>query len=376
MLTVAIERVNSYDAAEIETGLARLLQHLGGIGTFVSPGDRVLIKPNLLAAKPPEAAVTTHPALVRAVITAVQDAGGVPLVGDSPGIGGINAVAERTGMRQVLADTGAELVPFQEVRTVTAGGTFQRIELAVPYLAADRIINLPKLKTHEMMTLTCAVKNLFGAVVGAAKPAWHLKAGVDREIFARLLLEIYQVRPPELHIVDAVVAMEGNGPNSGDPRQVGLLLAGTNPLAVDQIAAEIAGIPQRLLYVQQEAARLRLDGSDRSAITTVGLPLADARCDHPFALPHQTDIQFGLPRFLKNHLRRHATARPAAIEDRCIRCGICVAACPPRAMQIADNRLLIDDQLCIRCFCCRELCPHAALTIHEGLLARLIHRFL
>jgi len=375
METVAIERVISYEPAVVSTGLDRLLRPFGGMAAFISPGDRVLIKPNLLAAKPPEAAVTTHPTLVRAVIEAVKAVGGVPLVGDSPGIGSVVTVLERSGIHQVLAETGAELVMFQEIREVAAGGTFKRLELAAPYLAADKLINLPKLKTHEMMTLTCAVKNLFGAVVGAAKAAWHLKAGVDRELFARLLLEIYQVRIPELNIIDAITGMEGNGPNSGDPRQVSLLLAGTNALAVDLIAAEIAGIPTKLLYVQKEAARLGLAGSDRTTVSTVGLPLEEAILATPFKLPHISDLQFGLPRFLKNSLRRHATARPAAIAVKCVCCGICVAACPPQAMTIANNRLIIDEKRCIRCFCCRELCPHAALTIHEGFLAQAIKRF-
>lgn len=375
METVAIERVTTYDTQDVASGIARLLGHFGGMATFVQPGDRVLIKPNLLSGKPPEAAVTTHPSVVRAVIVAVKAAGGVPLVGDSPGIGGLTTVAERAGLSQVLAETGAELVPFQEIRAVQASGTFKRLELAAAYLAADKVINLPKLKTHEMMTMTCAVKNLFGAVVGAAKPAWHLQAGVDRELFARLLLEIYQVRIPTLNIADAIVGMEGNGPGSGDPRQVGLLLASTNALALDCIAAEITGIPRKLLYVEREAARLGLAGSDRAAITTVGLPLVEARLATPFTLPHLSDVQFGLPRFLKNFLRRHATARPEPLPAICIRCGICVAACPPQAMAIKGNCLMISDQRCIRCFCCRELCPYAALSVHEGLLARAIKKF-
>jgi ferredoxin len=156
---------------------------------------------------------------------------------------------------------------------------------------------------------------------------------------------------------------------------VGLLLAGTNALAVDLIAAEITGIPHNLLYVEREARRLGLAGTERTTIRTVGLPLPEAILASPFALPHYSDVQFGLPHFLKNFLRRHGTARPEAMHEVCIRCGICVAACPPQAMAITHNRLVINDQRCIRCFCCRELCPHAALTVHEGLLARMIKKF-
>jgi ferredoxin len=257
---------------------------------------------------------------------------------------------------------------------VTGSGTFKRFALARPYLEADKIINLPKLKTHEMMTMTCAVKNLFGAVVGTAKAGWHLKAGADRAMFARMLLEIYLLRKPDLTIVDAVTAMEGNGPGSGDPRQVGLLLAGVNAVAVDVIAAEIAGIPKKLLYVERAAEKLGVAGADRSTIRTAGVPVAEARLAE-FRLPHISDVQFGLPPFLKNRLRHYLTSRPCVMPEKCRLCGVCRDACPPHAIEIRDGKLHFDYHACIRCFCCRELCPDGALDVKEGSLLRLIRKF-
>ena len=242
MHLVTIEKAGNYEREGVKAALVRLLAPLGGMSAFVKPGMRVLLKPNMLAAKPPEAAVTTHPEVLRAVIELVQEAGGIPLVGDSPGIGSTRRVAERSGMMAVIRETGARLVEFTASVEVTGSGMFRRFSLARPYVEAEVLINLPKLKTHEMMTFTCCVKNLFGAVVGTGKAAWHLKAGADRELFARMLLEIYLLRKPELNIVDAITAMEGNGPGSGDPRQVGLLMAGVNPVAVDMVAADIMGI--------------------------------------------------------------------------------------------------------------------------------------
>jgi uncharacterized protein (DUF362 family)/Pyruvate/2-oxoacid:ferredoxin oxidoreductase delta subunit len=375
MHIVTIERAASYDRPLIKDALIRLLEPLGGMKAFVRPGDRVLLKANLLTGKAPEKAVTTHPDVVRGVIELVQDAGGVPLVGDSPGIGGLNWVAEKTGILAVVQATGAQLVEFANPQEVPGSGMFKRFALAEAYLAADKVINLPKLKTHEMMTMTCAVKNLFGTVVGTAKAGWHLKAGADRDMFARMLLEIYLLRPPELTIVDAVTAMEGDGPSSGDPRQVGLLLAGINPVAVDVIAAEIAGIPNKLLYVERAARTLGLDGADRATITTRGLPLPEARVT-AFRLPHISDVQFGLPPFLKNRLRHYLTSRPCAIPEKCRLCGICADACPPRAISVKDGRLVFDYHACIRCFCCRELCPDGALDVQEGALLALIKKFM
>ena len=375
MHLVTIESVDNYERGAVKAAIIRLLAPHGGVEAFVSPGDRVLLKPNMLSAKPPEAAVTTHPEVLMAVIELVQGAGGVALVGDSPGIGGIVRVAEKSGMLAVIKATGAELAEFAEPVEVAGAGTFKRIAVARAYLEADKIINLPKLKTHEMMTMTCAVKNLFGAVVGHAKAGWHLKAGADRELFARMLVELYLLRQPELTIVDAVTAMEGNGPGSGDPRQVGLLLAGTNAVAVDVIAAEILCIPKKLLYLERAAERLAVEGTDRSAIRTAGLSLAEARVAG-FRLPHLSDVQFGLPLFLKNRLRHYLTSRPCVIPEKCRLCGVCMEACPPHAIEIRNGKLHFDYHACIRCFCCRELCPDGALDVKEGDLLRLIKIFL
>jgi uncharacterized protein (DUF362 family)/Pyruvate/2-oxoacid:ferredoxin oxidoreductase delta subunit len=371
---VSIERCANYERERVKGALIRLLEPLGGMGAFVRPGERVLLKPNMLSAKAPEKAVTTHPEVLRGVIELVREAGGAPMVGDSPGIGGFRRVAERSGILRVIEETGAEPAEFAETVEVAGQGVFRRFEIARPYMEADRVINIAKLKTHEMMTMTCAVKNLFGAVVGTGKAAWHLKAGADRGMFARMLLEIYLLRRPDLNIVDAITAMEGNGPGSGDPRHVGLLLGGINPVAVDVIAAEIAGIPKKLLHVERMAEKLRLDGADRARISCCGTPLEEARVTG-FRLPHISDVQFGLPLFLKNRLRHYLTSRPCALPEKCVLCGACVDACPPRAMTISDGRLRIDYHRCIRCFCCRELCPEGALGVTEGALLKYLKKF-
>jgi ferredoxin len=224
-----------------------------------------------------------------------------------------------------------------------------------------------------MMTLTCCVKNLFGAVVGTQKAAWHLKAGADKDLFAKMLLEVYLLREPDLNIVDAIVAMEGNGPGSGDPCRVGLLLAGSNAVAVDLIAAEIAGIPKNLLYLERAARRLSLPGSCREEITYYGLAPGETDCT-PFKLPHLSDVQFGLPNFLKNRLRNQLTSRPEVASEKCQLCGVCVRACPPEAIRVEARKLCFDYQRCIRCFCCRELCPHAALKLKDGWLLSLFKK--
>lgn len=368
---VSIERCDVYEYPRLREAVVSLLRPLGGLEAFVGPGERVLLKPNMLAAKLPEEAVTTHPALVRVVADLVREAGGEVMIGDSPGIGAFRRVAERSGILRAATESGVRLVPFDDTVEVRGTGTFRRIAVARAYWEADKIINLPKLKTHEMMTMTCAVKNLFGAVVGAEKAAWHLKAGTSREFFARVLLEICLLKRPTLNIVDAVWAMEGNGPASGDPFHLGALLAGVNAVAVDVVAARLAGIPADLLHVEREALRQGVPGSRLEDIEVVGAR-AEGFTQRPFRLPGGLDVQFGLPRFLKDALRNHLMACPGANRERCRLCGICRDACPPRAIAIKNSALSIDSGRCIRCWCCRELCPHDAMEVREGMLLKLV----
>lgn len=369
MQKVSLIQSPDYEPARLRRDLIELLEPLGGISAFVNAGERILLKPNLLSAKSPDQAVTTHPALVRAVAELVKEAGGIVLIGDSPGIGGFQRVAEKSGIAAAARDSGATLVEFSESLELSGSGTFRRIHLARTYLEADKVINLPKLKTHEMMTMTCAVKNLFGAVVGAEKAGWHLKAGTSREQFARLLLEIYLLKKPALNIVDGIVAMEGNGPGSGDPLRLGVLIAGVNPVAVDLIAGRLAGIPADLLYIEREASAMGLPGSLIEQIEICGPPL-EAFQRVPFRLPTGLDVQFGLPGFLKQALKKQLTSFPAADRQKCILCGICRDACPPAAISIKNSALSVDNARCIRCWCCRELCPHDAMRVKQGLLLK------
>ncbi|MDO9066986.1 MAG: DUF362 domain-containing protein, partial [Deltaproteobacteria bacterium] len=316
MEEICITQCNSYEYSKLLTSVSALLEPLGGISAFVNKGDRVLLKPNMLSAKKPSQAVTTHPMIVRVVAEMVRDAGAIVMIGDSPGIGSFRSVAEKSGIAAAAKASGSELVEFDDVIELPGSGTFRRISIARAYWQADKIINLPKLKTHEMMTMTCAVKNLFGAVVGTGKAGWHLKAGTSREQFARLLLEIYLLKKPVLNIVDGILAMEGNGPGSGDPVELGLLIAGVNPVAVDLVAGKLAGIPADLLHVEREAARMGLPGTKLEEIIFCGTPL-ESVIGSRFRLADGLDVQFGLPGFLKNALKKHLTSFPVASTEKC-----------------------------------------------------------
>lgn len=368
---VSLRHLDNYSQTDVQYALAELLAPLGGISSFVQPGQQVLIKPNLLAAKAPEKAVTTHPEIVRAVILAVQEAGGEVSVGDSPGIGKPHQVAKASGILDVIEETGARFAPFEEsVKVRPEGGTFHELEIARDILDADLIINLPKLKTHQMMGLTCAVKNLFGSVVGMRKPRLHLQAGSDKAFFALMLLELAEHIKPALNIVDAVVGMEGDGPGSGDPIQIGALLAGAGAQAVDTVATDLVGFTQEQVWTQDIASKTNRPFCTMDEIILHGDHLSGLRPSR-FRPAKTTDVNFGLPNFLKKPLKNSLTARPVPDMQLCETCGLCVKHCPPDAMDIRDRKLVIDYQRCIRCFCCQELCPHGALLTQQGLLLRL-----
>jgi len=368
---VILGRCVSYQRAEVEKALKLLLAPAGGMAAFVSPGQRVLLKPNMLAAKEAGLAVTTHPEIVRAVIRLAQKAGGKVAVGDSPGVGSPRHVARRCGILAVIEETGAEFAPFSESVSVRPqGSTFHQLEIARDILDAEVIINLPKLKTHQMMGLTCGVKNLFGAVVGMRKPRLHLQAGADKAFFALMLLELAEHIAPSLTIADAVTAMEGDGPGSGDPVHLGVLLASRSPLALDTVACELVGMRQQKVWTQRVAAASQRQGSQLNQIKLSGTPLEELRCA-PFRPAKNTDVNFGLPNWLRAPLKQSLSARPQVNLQRCTLCGLCVKHCPPQIMSINKGRLHIDYRRCIGCFCCQELCPHGALQTRQGLLLRL-----
>ncbi|HKL26983.1 MAG TPA: DUF362 domain-containing protein [Desulfuromonadales bacterium] len=367
---VSLHPLDDYQPSRVRQALIALLEPLGGMESFVRPGQTVLIKPNMLAGKPPEKAVTTHPEIVRQVILLARKCGGQVSVGDSPGLGSPLNVARKCGILEVIEETATDFASFVEsVPVGSNGGTFHHLEVAREPLEVDVIINLPKLKTHQMMGLTAAVKNMFGVVVGMRKARLHLQAGTDKAFFAAMLLELADQVKPALSIVDGVVAMEGEGPGSGTPVPVGALLAGPDPLAVDTVAAELLGLPPDLNWVQKVARERGREAADLIGIELCGEHLAALRPAH-FRAAKSTDVNFGLPAPVKNLIKNSLTARPAVRAGRCIRCGHCVDHCPPQAMTLGKDRVRIDYSRCIRCFCCQELCPHGALLTEQGLLLR------
>jgi uncharacterized protein (DUF362 family)/ferredoxin len=369
---VSIVRCRSYDEEGVLSGLRQSLDLMGGIETFLQKGNRVLLKPNLLFGKPPDQAVTTHPAIIKGMIRIVREAGGIPFIGDSPGIGSAKRAAVKSGIKEAAEAMDCEIVEFN--RPVSPpkgrGRIFKHLEIDQAVLDADVIINLPKWKTHGQMLLTLGVKNLYGCIPGPRKALWHLKAGEDRKNFARILVDLYQLVQPSLTLLDGIIGMEGNGPGSGRPIPLGLILASRDALSLDQIVCDLLGIPRRVLLTNRVAFD---QGLGREGIEVLGESVKSVKISS-FELPPPCPIDWNLPRFLKRALKNAMTSKPVIDDEGCKGCNRCVEICPPRALDRKGENLVFDYARCIRCFCCQEICPEGAISIKPGWALRLAGR--
>ena len=371
---VSVIKCNDYNSDDVYQRVVESVGHLGGIEKFVSKGESVLIKPNMLSAKPPDKAVQTHPAVVEAVVRLVIDAEGIPMIGDSPAIGSLNACIQKGGFAPIIKKYGLKTLKFDEpVDLKNPVGMFKSFRVAREVTEVDKIINVPKLKTHGQMIMTMAVKNIFGTIVGARKSQWHLKVGNHPDKFARMLLDLHYLINPVLSIMDAIVAMEGNGPGNGDPVNLGLIFAGSDATAIDEIACRIVGLGPSLVYTLQVAKKEGIGFTDLAKIEVVGEKIEDVSVSG-FKFPPTGKILGGMPTVVTRIVRRTLTPRPVINHDRCILCKKCVEICSAKAiselaeMADKDKKLNIDYNKCIRCFCCQEICPEGAINIKTGVL--------
>ncbi|MBU0699533.1 MAG: DUF362 domain-containing protein [Pseudomonadota bacterium] len=355
----------TYDYDTLKPTIFEMLDAMGA--DLIPERSRVLIKPNLLLPAPPETAILTHPHVIRAVAEYVVGKGGRPLISDSPAMGSLEKIRKDGGYYQALKDLDVDFKAFKTSVKVDIGKPFGHIEIAREAVEADIVINLPKLKTHVGMLLTLGVKNLFGCIVGLRKPKWHLRIGLDRDMFARLLVQIYHAIDPSITIVDGILALEGQGPGKGGvPRHLGILAGGRNAVAVDMAICSMLGIDPDELFTHKAAKDLGLFGN---AVSING----DFNIVDNFRLPDTGPLTLG-PKPFHRFMRKHLLQRPEVDGLLCRLCGECRQYCPAKAITQDNKAINFDYDGCIRCYCCIEICPYGALRATETMPGKVLRK--
>lgn len=365
MSKVSLVRCEDYYSARVAEAVKRAVDLIGGIGQFVKPGMKVLLKPNLLSVRRPEENVDTHPEVVRAVARLVKEAGATPKVGDSPGGYGknIDEVFERSGMRQMASEEGIELVKFTSSRFI------EGFPISRQVFDCDSFISIPKFKTHGITVLTAALKNTYGTVVGLHKAHCHSIAPKEED-FAKIIAKIHSISKPHLNIVDAVEAMEGDGPAAGDTRKMSLIAASSDAVAMDSCLAAIVGLEPMDIAVTKEAYNMKLGEADLSRIELVGDDIKSFVAED-FKLPQTTALKL-IPRGVANTMATLIKFKPYIDASICTRCNLCKATCPVSCIEIEKDYCRIDYRKCVRCLCCQEVCPYKAIKIKRNILTKII----
>ncbi|MGD8244241.1 MAG: DUF362 domain-containing protein [Anaerolineae bacterium] len=373
---VALVRCDTYDPDAVYAALRRGVELLGGPDRFASPGERLLLKPNVLAGDAPEKVVTTHPAVLAGCVRLLREAGAEVRFGDSPGMDNPITAARRSGLLEAGVQAGAEFVEFSTASRIDNpdGNTASSFPVAQAVRECDGIINLPKMKTHQLTRITGAVKNPYGCIAGKRKALFHVQFQ-DVEAFSELLVELNLLLGPRLHVMDGIVAMEGNGPRSGDPTPMHVLILSPDPVAVDATFCRLVRMDPAFVPTTMVGHRRGLGRFQDAEIELLGDPL-EAFVQAEFKAirkPVYSNALYAHYNIIKNAV----LPRPVIDDAQCIKCGRCVEACPVphKAVRFDNGRRRPPEyhyDLCIRCYCCHEMCPERAIEKRTPLLGRIL----
>jgi len=379
-MKVSIASCATYTAQEAHNALRNILEPLGGLD-WIQSGMTIAIKANLVSYLRPEAAATTHPVLLCELVRMIRSRGASVMIGDSPGglynHAYVNRIYTITGMRDTES-VGAEL--NQDFSVKEAQYPEGKAATNFVYTAwldkADAIINFCKLKTHGMMGMSAAAKNMFGVIPGTTKPEYHYRFP-NAEVFSEMIIDLDEYFKPCLSIVDGVIGMEGNGPTAGTPRHIGIIAASTSPHALDLVCAKLIGILPENVPTLQSAIRRNLCPSRVEELEIVGS--LDEFCIPDFKLvtgsknvQFNIDSQSTIGKLTGNALKRFLASVPKVYSDECIGCSECARICPAKAIQMKQKKPVIQRDKCIRCFCCQEFCPKGAMKVHRPFVARFL----
>jgi uncharacterized protein (DUF362 family) len=373
---VALVPCDSYEEVTVTAAVKQGIDLIGGITQFAKPGEKILLKPNVLIGAAPERCVCTHPAVFKAAGKLLLETGAVVSCGDSPAFGPTGINMRIAGLKQAADEIGIPVEDFSKGTAVAHkdGVLIKRFIVADCVLAADGLVSLPKLKAHGLTRMTGAVKNQFGCVPGLVKSQHHARTS-DPFNFAAMLVDLNTLIKPRLYIMDAVMAMEGNGPRGGTPRKIGVILVSTDPVALDATACRIINLNPAFVPTADAGEKAGLGTYHDENIDIVGAKIEDFICKDFKVVrkPVEHSSSSALGAWVKNQI----SPRPVIDKALCTKCGTCVKHCPvtPKAVDWLNpdkSRPPVHYyNRCIRCFCCQELCPEGAISIKETLLGRI-----
>ncbi len=374
---VALVRCASYEAEPLSRGVRQSLDLLGGVGSFLSPGMRVFVKINHLAPHaPPERAICTHPRFVREVVRLLLDYGVGVTVGDDVNFGQGDEFLT-TGFRHVCDELGACLVNLRKTgfaEVPLSGAVLKSVFIARPVLEADAVLNLPKLKTHSLTAFTGAVKNMFGVIPYGLRLEYHRRFPRN-DVFSQMLVDVFSAAPPTLTIMDAVVGMEGEGPSSGVPKKIGLLVAGGDAVAVDTVALRVTGHHHPAVFTNSAADARGLGNGDLRHIDVVGELLHDSEVKDFCPSSMATGLfRRWLPSFVYGYVSGQLKLTPEIVPEECRECLECITICPAKTIHEIRGKAWVDETRCIHCLCCHEVCIHRAIRLHQRPVGRIVRR--
>ena len=384
---MALVRADTYDPEYVKERVETLVGLLGGVDRFLSKEEKILIKPNLLAKAPPERACTTHPSVFSAVCELLLSNGYGKLgYGDSSGgaYQNVRPVADACGIAAAADGLCVPLADFSRgVETAYDGITAKSFVLCPAVLEYDAIVNVCKMKTHMLERITGAVKNLFGAVYGLNKGAAHVKYP-NADEFAKMMADLNNMLRPRLHIMDGIVAMEGNGPQSGNPVRMNLLLASEDPVALDSVFCSLVHLDPELVPTNVRGSEYgcgvyRFDQievvTEDGVITPEEAGRIFGKADFDVYRGEEKNENIKYLRFLDPFIKKKLKINASL----CVGCGVCVNSCPVDGGAVGFRKKgkrvpVYDHKKCIKCYCCQEMCPQKAIYLTKPIVERLTDR--
>ncbi len=365
---VSLVKLEDYEEDNVYSAIKQSLNLLGGLENIIKPQSKVFVKINHLSPpSPAERAIVTHPIFTGEILRLLKELNVKITVGDD-----VQSKEEDgfiiSGHRKICNELDIPLVNLREIgfqEVPCQGQILKRVYISPLLLQSDFIINLPKLKTHSFTIFTGAIKNMYGIIPYGLRLKFH-REYPRNEIFSQMLVDIFSCSPPHLNIMDAVIAMEGEGPSAGNPVKVGLVISSKDAVALDAVSSKIAGFNPIDIFTTRDASQRGLGTGEIEKIEITGEKIQDVEFrNFKHSAIATSLLRKKIPIFLHAFIQDQLTLTPEVIKDKCTLCMECINICPKGAAKLDQDKALIDRSLCIHCMCCHEVCHFQAIRLKQ-----------